>query len=247
MKKIIKNFIRIFIGDVGLNNESNRLQWLKNTLSKIREGSRILDAGAGTQQYRSLCTHLNYVSQDFGEYDGQGDKSGLQMGEFDYGNLDIVCDIINIPEPDETFDAILCTEVLEHIPSAELAIKEFSRLLKKNGHLILTAPFCSLTHFAPYHFSTGFNKYFYEHYLEKYGLEIIEINKNGNLFDFLAQELIRLDYIAKKYSEIGLNFIEKISVFILLTALRRFREKDHESSDLLCYGYHVLAIKKQNA
>src|SRR5206468_2559034 len=105
---------------------------------------------------------------------------GLQMTAWDYGKLDIVSDIAAIPEPDGSFDAILCSEVLEHVPDAVKVIGELARLLRSGGTLILTAPFNSMTHFAPYHFSTGFSRYFYEHHLPASGLTIEELSHNGN-------------------------------------------------------------------
>jgi ubiquinone/menaquinone biosynthesis C-methylase UbiE len=229
---------------VGITNETNREQWLKQVLLKIPDKSRILDAGAGTQRYRRYCKHLEYVSQDFGEYDGKGDDTALQMGEFDYGKLDIVSDITSIPAPNESFDAIMCIEVLEHLPNPIQAIKEFSRLLKPKGNLIITAPFCSLTHFAPYHFSTGFNKYWYEKHLSDYDLNIIEITENGNFFEYLAQEVYRMPYISSRYSNCKPNFLELLSIFIFQRMLLRFSRKDSGSSELLCFGYHIHAIKK---
>lgn len=239
----IRNFLKSVRPSVGRNNESTRERWLEETLKTIPENSRILDAGAGTQQYRRLCEHLNYVSQDFGEYDGQGDSAGLQMGEFDYGKLDIVSDITSIPEPDSSFDAIMCIEVLEHLPDPVQAIKEFSRLLKPKGHLILTAPFCSLTHFSPYHFSTGFNKYWYEIHLAANGLKIIDISPNGNFFEYVAQEIDRIPSISKRYSKNKPGLLERLSVLFTLRMLSRFSKRDNGSSDLLCFGYHVHAIK----
>ena len=76
-------------------------------LSAIPTGSGILDAGAGELRYRSLCSHLEYVSQDFSGYDGQGDGAGLQAGGWDQTKLDIVSDIAHIPAQDASFDAIM--------------------------------------------------------------------------------------------------------------------------------------------
>lgn len=239
----IKNLLKSVRPSVGRSNESTRERWLEEALKSIPENSRILDAGAGTQQYRKFCEHLNYVSQDFGEYDGQGDSAGLQMGEFDYGKLDIVSDITSIPEPDSSFDAIMCIEVLEHLPEPTQAIKEFSRLIKPKGHLILTAPFCSLTHFSPYHFSTGFNKYWYEIHLAANGLKIIDISPNGNFFEYVAQEIDRIPSISKRYSKNKPGLLERLSVFVALRMLSRFSKRDSGSSDLLCFGYHVHAVK----
>lgn len=167
---------------VGTNNEATRKEWLKNTLESIPSGLRILDAGAGELANKKYCSHLDYVSQDFCQYEGKGDSKGLQTGSWDTKQIDIVGDITNIPAEDASFDVILCTEVFEHLPNPVEALKEFNRLLKKGGILILTAPFCSLTHFAPYHYSSGFNSYFYEYHLQNLGFRLEEITKNGNFF-----------------------------------------------------------------
>jgi ubiquinone/menaquinone biosynthesis C-methylase UbiE len=231
---------------IGKKNEERREKWIKNILKEIPAGKKILDAGAGESQYKKFCSHLKYVSQDFNQYNGKGDESGLQTGDFDYSGIDIVSDIINIPVEDNTYDAVMCTEVLEHLPDPVKAIKEFSRILKKDGHLVLTAPFCSLTHYSPYHFSTGFNKYYYETHLNNYGFTILEMERNGNYFEYMAQELQRLGSVAKKYSHI--NFFKKVllkfATVPLLLLLQNFKNNDTSSEELLCFGYHVFARKE---
>jgi hypothetical protein len=52
-------------------NELNRQAWLKQTLTSLPAGSRILDASAGELKNRQHCGHLEYVSQDFCQYEGQ--------------------------------------------------------------------------------------------------------------------------------------------------------------------------------
>ncbi|MEH6503185.1 MAG: class I SAM-dependent methyltransferase [Cycloclasticus sp.] len=230
---------------VGTTNEMVRKEWLHKTLSAIPKGFRLLDAGAGELANKKYCSHLTYVSQDFCQYEGSGDKRGLQRGSWDTERVDIVCDITNISEGNESFDVILCSEVLEHLPNPVLALQEFRRLLKSGGTLILTAPFCSLTHFSPYHYSTGFNRYFYEYHLEKIGFEITEISTNGNYFDYLAQEIRRIPAIADSYSSMKLSRLERIAAKVLLGALSRFKKKDKGSEELLCFGYHVAAKKRQ--
>ena len=153
---------------VGDHNQADRDVWIEKQLKALNDGVRILDAGAGEQKYKKYCSHLDYVSQDFGQYDGVGDSKGLQTEKWDQRSLDIICDITKIPQPDRSFDAILCLEVLEHLPEPILAIKEFNRILKSGGKLILTAPFCSLTHYSPYHFYSGFNSYFYKKHLPEF-------------------------------------------------------------------------------
>ncbi|MBM2840618.1 MAG: methyltransferase protein [Bacteroidetes bacterium] len=229
---------------VGSGNEAQRREWVKRKLQDLPAGLRILDAGAGEQQFREFCAHLHYVSQDFGEYDPRKNASSLQMPSWDYGKLDYICDIASIPEADASFDAIMCTEVFEHLPDPLPALKEFSRLLKDGGTLILTAPFCSLTHFAPFHFSTGFNRYWYEHHLGAHQLEIIELKTNGSYFEYLAQELRRLPAITERYAKRSVGRLQKVVVRAVLSLLQRSANLDEGSHELLCYGYHVLARKR---
>lgn len=229
---------------VGTQNESTRVRWLEDALKKIPAGSRLLDAGAGEQQFRKFCTHLDYVAQDFGQYDGTGNSAGLQIGKWDQSHLDIVCDITAIPQPDASFDAIMCIEVLEHLPDPLAALREFARLLKPGGYLILTAPFCSLTHFAPFHFATGFNRYFYERHLPDCGLELVELVTNGNYFEYLAQEVRRIPSVAARYTNDHPGRLERQAIKWVLGMLERLSRKDSGSDELLCFGYHVAAKKK---
>jgi SAM-dependent methyltransferase len=228
----------------GTNNEYERENWIRETLLTIPAKCDILDAGAGTQENKKYCSHLNYTSQDFSQYNGQGDLTGLQTGTYNYGKLDIISDIIDISRPNESFDAILCAEVLEHVPDPIKVIAELSRLLKVGGKLILTAPFCSLTHFAPYHFSTGFNRYWYEKHLPDNRLIIMEMGVSGNYFQYLAQELHRLPTVINKYSAgTNVNLPEVEAVETVLNMLARFDKESKNSWELLCYGYFVLAGK----
>lgn len=247
LRQIIKKFFfknKYHATTVGTLNEKTRVDWLEETLKKIAKGSTILDAGAGEQQYKKFCTHLEYVSQDFGQYKPEDLKSGLQMEKWDYGKLDIVSDIASIPVANTSFDAIMCTEVFEHIINPIEAIAEFSRILKKGGSLIITAPFCSLTHFAPYHYYSGFNRFFYEKELGKNGFEIIELTTNGNYFEYLAQEINRLSFMAIKYTGKMLSKQDVDAVSQLKEVLQKLTDNDSTSSELLCFGYHILARKK---
>lgn len=229
--------------DVGTKNEVTRVQWLEKTLRKVPKGSKILDAGAGEQQFKKFCKHLDYVSQDIAQYDGQGNQKGLQTETWDFEGLDIVSDIIDIPRPAKSFDAILCTEVFEHIPNPVLAVQEFSRLLKPGGQLIITAPFCSITHFAPEYFSNGFSRYWYEKNLGDAGFDIKEISANGNYFEYVAQEIRRISYIAGQYTDKKTSKLDELASNRLLATLQQLTDNDKGSSELLHFGHHVVATR----
>lgn len=223
-------------------NRENRDRWLAETLASIPKGLRILDAGAGELRNKPLCAHLSYVSQDVCQYEGVGDQRGLQMGAWDTSRIDLVCDIVNIPEPDGAFDAILCSEVFEHLPDATEGLDEFARLLKPGGQLILTAPFASLVHFAPYHYASGFSRYWFEYHLPIRNFEIRQLVPNGDWFDYLRQELFRLPRAARSYGDWCWPLAYAVAGFGLLYF--SIRGKPQSASDLACFGWHCVAIKR---
>lgn len=228
----------------GRNNELRRLEWLKDYLSRVKPGSRILDAGAGEQRNKAFCGHLQYVSQDFCQYEGKGDGTALQTGAWDTTKIDLVSDITSIPAEDKSFDVVLCTEVLEHVPDPAMAVRELSRLVKEGGQLILTAPFSSLTHFAPYHYVSGLSRYWYEHHLKALGFETVTAQANGGWIDFIAQELWRLPWIGKSYSQHLLGWTGLVLALPLLACLRLMKSFDRGSSELLTFGWFVVARKR---
>jgi len=221
-------------------NEENRQGWLKKTPSGLPQGARILDAGAGELRNRPLCGHLSYVSQDFCRYQGAGDGKGLQTGSWDTNRIDLVCDITAIPEPDAAFDAILCSEVLEHVPDPTKAIHEFARLLRPGGKMILTAPFASLVHFAPYHYCTGFSRYWYEHHLTQCGFRIEELTPNGDWFAYCRQELARLGSMARHYHDWAWPLAYMLGA---LGALYFKVRGGKLANDLACFGWQCVATR----
>lgn len=223
-------------------NRENRDRWLAESLAAIPRGLRILDAGAGELRNKPLCAHLSYVSQDVCQYEGVGDKQGLQMGAWDTSRIDLVCDIVNVPQPEGSFDAILCSEVFEHLPDATQALDEFARLLKPGGQLILTAPFASLVHFAPYHYASGFSRYWYEYHLPPRNFEIRQLVPNGDWFDYLRQEMFRLPRAARSYGDWCWPLAYAIAGLGLLYF--SIRGKPRLATDLACFGWHCIAIKR---
>lgn len=227
----------------GRDNDFKRAKWLKEKLQEIPAGLSVLDAGAGQLRNKKNCNHLNYVSQDFCEYTGFGDGTSIQTGGWDTSKIDIISDISSIPVGDSSFDVVLCSEVLEHIPDPNKALAELARITRSNGLIILTAPFASLSHFAPFHYVSGLSKYWYEKNLSDLGFVIIEIRPNGSWFDFMAQEIYRAPWVGRTYSSGLLGSLFLVLSFPLLIVLRIMKSLDRGSSELLAYGWQVVARK----
>lgn len=223
-------------------NGDNREAWVRAIIKSIPAGNTLLDVGAGECIYRADAGHLTYITQDIAEYEGAGDGKGLHTKSWNTSGIDIRCDLLDIPE-DTLYDAVLCSEVLEHVPDPVAALRKIARLVKPEGRLIVTAPFASITHFAPYHFATGFNRYFYEHHLPRLGFVIERIEPNGTYFDFVGQEVKRSRRMVSRY---GGGIAGPISRFMMKNVnriLRRWAAAAPSSSELATFGWQVLAIK----
>ncbi len=237
-KSFIKNLLFPEL-DRQLNNQFERDDFILQQLSALPSGLKILDAGCGSQRYRKMCGHLEYFAQDFGKYtvdekriigsDGVGGSGGYR-----YGRLDYVSDITDIPEEDEAFDAVLCTEVLEHIPRPNEAIAELSRLLKPGGCLILTAPSNCLRHMDPYFYYSGFSDRWFEEVLSRNGLAITMLSPVGDYYSWLAVEMARTASTHSVFAKIALS-----PAFLFLIS----RKKTKLSIDTLAMGYHCVARK----
>lgn len=227
-------------------SEKAREIWVAKQLKKLRKNSKILDAGAGECYYRRYCGHLEYVSQDFGKYDGKGDGKGIQTNMRDSSKINIVSDITDIPVNSGSFDAILCVEVFEHLPRPLDALSELSRVLKKNGILILTAPRQSLTHYSPFYYYSGFSENFYRENLPRFGFAIEKVFSYGNYFDVLSLEILRIPLVCLR----SRNILSLIMLLLyplaipLYILLRLFSLILPESSELLSFGICIRAQKE---
>jgi SAM-dependent methyltransferase len=69
---------------------------------------------------------------------------------FAYDNVDLVCDISNIPFQDDSVDVIVSIAVLEHVPDPAKVVAEFYRVLKPGGKIFCYFPFIAGFHASPY-------------------------------------------------------------------------------------------------
>lgn len=219
-----------------LHNGFARDDFIRRTIAQIPNGAKLLDAGCGSQQYRKYCGHLTYKAQDFAAYGVDEAQNLFSTQEaYHYGELDYVCDISDIPVPDDTFDAVLCSEVLEHVSEPGLVISELTRILKPDGTLILTVPSNCLRHFDPFFFFSGFSDRWLNHTCQQNNLEIIKLTAVGDYYQWISAELAR--------TMVSHSLISKI--LIAPAFLFYFFQKPTEKSvSTLVFGYHLVARKK---
>ena len=229
-------------------NLVNRDSWVAQQAEALPAGSLILDVGAGSCPYRELFHHCEYRAQDF---------SGLQPAQLrhgSYGRIDYVCDATAIPVEDRSFDAVLCTEMLEHVPDPHAVLRELSRILKPGGRLLLTAPLGSGIHQEPHHYYGGYTPYWYSHFLAKLDFERIDIQANGGSLKFFGQESLRFLSLSRPFRSINLvTSMLWLPIWLLLLPilggvipLVAYWLDRFDREQRFTVGYHVTAHKKDD-
>jgi len=115
---------------------------LRRDLPRFR--GRILDVGCGESPYRFLLDQMTteYVGIDV-----------VDAHNFDYENSETVpFDGEHIPFPECSFDAVICTEVLEHVSHFQVLVDEIHRVLREGGEAIVTVPWSARNHYIPHDF-----------------------------------------------------------------------------------------------
>ena len=111
---------------------------------------------------------------------------------------------------------------------------------RPGGKAIITAPFASIVHFAPYHFASGFSRYWYEHHLPAKGFRIDELTANGDWFAYCQQELSRLGGQERRLG----NWSWPLAYVLGLLGSAYFAVRGKKSApDLACFGYHCIATR----
>ena len=138
----------------------------------------VLDYGAGLAPYRSLFPNSQYRTADVAStitsFDGLIGTPARNEG-FATPDYTILPDG-RIPEGSNTFDYILSTQVLEHVPNPETHLLECFRLLRPGGKLFLTTHGSYEDHGSPYDYRRWTAEGL-KYDLQKTGLHILSMEK----------------------------------------------------------------------
>lgn len=244
-------FHRMFGGsDLFAFNLRNRDRWIAAQAASVPKGAKVLDVGAGSAPYRALFNQCDYSTQDFSELKPD------QLRHGGYGAIDIVSPAHAIPVTDASFDVLLCTEVLEHVPEPIAVIREFGRILRPGGRLILTAPLGSGIHQEPYHFYGGYTPYWYEKFLAENGFESVGVTANAGTLRHIAQETIRFVRLTGPFGFAAPWYIHLVWLpfWIMLAPALAFAVPiaaklldRYDAEKRFTVGYHVTAVRRRAA
>jgi SAM-dependent methyltransferase len=151
---------------------------LESALRRFATGS-ILDTGAGTSPYGALLAECGTLYHTI-DVEQRADSPTF-MG-----------DVQHMPHVrSESYDSVVCSEVLEHLPLPERALHELARVLRPEGHLILSVPFLSRLHEEPHDYFR-YTEHGLRALLERHEFEVREIVPIGSVFSFLGHQISTL-------------------------------------------------------
>jgi len=127
--------------------------------------------------------------------------------------VDIICDVRHLPFPDEYFERILASDIIEHFPLSETEnlLKEWSRVLKIGGHMKFRTPslkwvvnhykatgdakFVSYHIFGGQDYDTNFHYVIFDNVwlsslCDKFGLTTIDYKENHSNFELVVVKKI---------------------------------------------------------
>jgi SAM-dependent methyltransferase len=208
---------------------------IKEAIEKYARGN-FLDLGCGNKPYETLYKPKTQS------------QIGCDVIQSDKDRVDVICLATDLKFDANSFDSILCTQVLEHVYDHHTMMKEISRVLKPGGHIILTVPFAWEKHEEPYDFFR-FTPHALKMLFEEAGLVIDYIKPNGGKWAAIYQ--LRTNMLYHSFSKrkgFFLKLKKMLFMELRLTQLRnlfaiwldkKFRD------EIFTLNYIVVAHKPQ--
>ena len=193
------------------------LQSLVNASFMVRPGP-MLDVGCGMKPYRSLFAKtatphwgIDYPTTIGGSY---GKSTAADV----WGTS------LDLPFADGSFESVLCTQVLEHVPDPAKTISEIARVLRPGGIVILTAPMTWPTHEVPHDYYR-YTEFGLAALFARVGLKVTYTECRGSSITSLSGVFADL-YLAPKRGQKGLlkyaNQMANVWFFLATEAVNFF-------------------------
>jgi SAM-dependent methyltransferase len=208
------------------------VQDLQQAISRYAGGA-VLDVGCGNKPYEPFFT--GKISA----------YTGCDVVQSDKHKVDVICPATELSFNNEMFDTVFTTQVIEHVGDPAKMLSEANRVLRPNGHIILSAPFCWELHEEPYDFYR-YSRYGLKAMLEKAGFEVIDIRANGGKWAAIIQ--LRLNIIYSSFRSKGIFakllklFFTKLGFTTLYNSMGLWLDKKFYD-ELLTLNYVAVAKK----
>jgi SAM-dependent methyltransferase len=147
----------------------------------LAPGSRVLDLGGNKVRKRGQF--------DIGRYDLRVVYTNLSTAK----RPDVQADAAHVPFKDGCFDAVICSELLEHVPDPPSVLREAYRVLREGRTLLICVPFLHRIHGDPYDYGR-YSDFYWSQTLAAIGFGDIRIEQQGLFWSVLMDMLRDLAY-----------------------------------------------------
>ena len=114
----------------------------------VGPGTKVIDVGcgAGRHSYEAYRRGADVIAfdqnaEELAEVDTMLQAMGAENEAPESAKAQVVVgDALALPYPDGTFDVVIASEILEHVPEDDSAIAELVRVLRPGGRLAVTVP-----------------------------------------------------------------------------------------------------------
>ena len=175
---------------------------LKRQIAKLAKyiQGEVLDIGAGPfDRYSDLFTSTRYVRMETQPSPG----------------IDIVGSAEAIPCPDGSFDAVVCTQVLEHVPHPHRVIAEIARVLRPGGHCLMTVPQSGELHELPHDYFR-YTRFGVESLFRDKEMKLLDVDRRGGFWVLTLHTGIR--YLTERWHLYRRKFLGRLMSAIFRAA-----------------------------
>lgn len=184
---------------INLRNDV-RLIFERHFEKYLTSDMQVYDIGCGEKPFASALNGKvkSYIGVD------------VEDGFYSASSIDLVGTAYDVPIGNGAADAVISSQVIEHLEYPEKAITEAARITKKGGFFFLAFPFLYPLHAEPYDY-TRITEFKIKKVLKEAGFEILEFQRVGGFWYLVGLFLgIYLQPIDR-----GMLKKTKISTFIL--------------------------------
>ena len=190
---------------------------------------RTADLGCGKAPLAGFCRPLvsDYVCVDWAKT--------IHGREF----LDLQCDLgSKLPFRDGSFDTVILSDVLEHIPDPGLLWFELYRILSPGGAVVMNTPFLYRLHEEPHDYYR-YTEFALKRLASAAGFEILHFESTGGspevMADLMAKNLLRIRAVGQFAAAL---FSSAASLLRRMGFVRRISESTERAFPL---GYFMVA------
>lgn len=205
-------------------------EYYQNNIKTYAKGV-LLDLGCGKSPlYEIYSKHI--LSSTSADWEGTLHKNN---------NIDVACDLTQkLPFDDETYDTVILSDVLEHLPNPENLFSEIYRILKIDGTLLLNTPFLYGIHEAPHDYYR-YTQFALKRLANISKFKIIKIETTGGspevFTDLLAKHLQYIPLVGK----ISAIFIQRFLLVFRKTKIGK--NISQKTAERFPFGYFMVIQK----